>query len=59
MKDRFYYADERKADGTPVYSAVDGEAHGKFYTELAEQKVQGPWEQTFVKDMGYKQFPVA
>ena len=51
---RFYYADERKADGSPVYSAVDGPAHASFYTELAEGKSQGPWQQTFVKGFGYK-----
>lgn len=58
-KRRFYYADERKADGTPAYSKISGEAHGKFYAELAEHKSQGPWQQTFVKDVGYKHFPVA
>ncbi|KAJ5994688.1 short-chain dehydrogenase [Penicillium waksmanii] len=56
-KRRFYYADERKPDGTPAYSKISGEAHGKFYAELAEHKSQGPWQQTFVKDVGYKHFP--
>ncbi|EED15807.1 short-chain dehydrogenase, putative [Talaromyces stipitatus ATCC 10500] len=56
---KFYYADERKADGTPVYSKISGEAHGKFYVELAEHKSQGPWQQTFVEDVGYKHFPTA
>lgn len=58
-KRRFYYADERKADGTPAYSKISGEAHGKFYADLAEHKSQGPWQQTFVKDVGYKHFPAA
>ncbi|KAJ5516053.1 hypothetical protein N7527_007613 [Penicillium freii] len=53
---KFYYADERKADGAPAYSELNGEAHGRFYAELAEHKVQGPWQQTFVKDIGYKHF---
>ena len=53
---RFYYADERKADGAPAYSELNGEAHGRFYAELAEHKFQGPWQQTFVKDIGYKHF---
>ncbi|CAI7569266.1 unnamed protein product [Penicillium discolor] len=53
---KFYYADERYADGAPAYSGVNGEAHGKFYAELAEHKFQGPWQQTFVKDIGYKHF---
>lgn len=53
---RFYYADERKPDGSPVGSAINGEAHGNFFAELAETDVQGDWHQTFVKDAGYKQF---
>ena len=53
---RFYYADERNADGTPPYSKIDGEAHGQFYAELAESKVQGEWQQTFAKGVGYKKF---
>ncbi|KAI4228369.1 MAG: hypothetical protein L6R36_001652 [Xanthoria steineri] len=54
---KFYYADERKADGSPAYSSIDGEAHGKHYLQLAEGKEQEPWQQTFVKGMGYKKFP--
>ena len=56
---RFYYADERKADGSPAYSGISGEAHGKFYLQLAEGKEQGPWQQTFVGGVGYKQFTTA
>lgn len=52
---RFYYADERKADGSPAFS-VSGEAHGRYYTELAESQSQGPWLATFVKDEGYVDF---
>ena len=52
---RFYYADERTYDGAPVYMAIDGEAHGKFYVELSE-KDQGPWLATFVKGKGYVDF---
>jgi hypothetical protein len=53
---RFYYADERKADGSPAFSAIDGPAHGEFYTQLAEGASQGPWQQTFVKGQGYTKF---
>ena len=53
---RFYYADERKADGAPLYSDISGEGHGKHYVELSESKEQGPWQQTFVTGQGYKQF---
>ncbi|KAJ9134283.1 short-chain dehydrogenases protein [Pleurostoma richardsiae] len=52
---KFYYADERKADGSAAF-AVDGPAHGKFYTQLAEGTSQGPWHQTFVKGVGYSKF---
>ncbi|KAK2594577.1 hypothetical protein QQS21_007707 [Conoideocrella luteorostrata] len=53
---KFYFADERKADGAAVYGAIDGPAHGEFYTHLAEKKEQGPWLATFVKDQGYTKF---
>ncbi|PMD23843.1 putative short-chain dehydrogenase [Hyaloscypha hepaticicola] len=56
---KFYYGDERKADGSAAFMDIDGEAHGKLYVELAEGKEQGPWQQTFVKGVGYKQFPHA
>lgn len=52
---RFYYADQRKADGTPIYK-VDGEPHAQLFWQLAEDKTQGPWMQTFVKGVGYKSF---
>ncbi|KAJ5915137.1 hypothetical protein N7454_011249 [Penicillium verhagenii] len=52
---KFYYADERKADGTPKYR-VDGGAHADLYWELAHGETQGPWLQTFVHGQGYKRF---
>ncbi|KAK1751480.1 hypothetical protein QBC47DRAFT_391893 [Echria macrotheca] len=54
---KFYYADERKADGRPAYMDIDGAAHGDEYVRLAEENSQGPWHYTFVKGVGYKQFP--
>ena len=54
--DRFYYADERKADGSPAYAAISGQAHGEFYTQLAEGKTQIPWLATFVAGTGYVDF---
>ncbi|KAM0425864.1 hypothetical protein ACHAPT_008802 [Fusarium lateritium] len=53
---KFYYADERKADGSSASSGVDGPAHAEFYTGLAEGSSQGPWQQTFVKGLGYTKF---
>ncbi|QYT05574.1 hypothetical protein H0G86_012467 [Trichoderma simmonsii] len=52
---KFYYVDERKADGSATFK-IDGEAHAKLFCELAEAKTQGPWLQTFVKGTGYKDF---
>lgn len=52
---RFYYADERKADGAPKY-AIDGDAHADIFWDLANGKSQGPWHQTFVKGVGYQKF---
>ncbi|KAL9609302.1 MAG: hypothetical protein Q9167_005920 [Letrouitia subvulpina] len=54
---KFYYGDERKADGSAAFRDISGEAHAKHYLQLAEGKSQGPWQQTFVKDVGYKHFP--
>ncbi|KAF7561918.1 hypothetical protein G7046_g2229 [Stylonectria norvegica] len=53
---KFYYADERNLDGSPAYGKINGPAHGEFYTALAEGTSQGPWQQTFVKGVGYKNF---
>ncbi|KAH8668413.1 putative short-chain dehydrogenase [Xylariales sp. PMI_506] len=52
---KFYYADERKANGAAAFG-IDGEAHAKLFTELAESTSQGPWQQTFVKGSGYQKF---
>ena len=57
MLRRFYYADERKADGMPAMQKRSGEAHARFYTWLVEQKEQGPWRATFF-DGVYTSFPV-
>lgn len=39
-----------------MYSNISGEAAAEWYVELAEGKEQGPWQQTFVKRIGYKDF---
>ena len=54
---RFYYGDERKADGSAAFSEISGEAHGELYVQLAEGTAQGPWQQTFVRGVGYRHFP--
>lgn len=53
---RFYYADERNADGSPAFSKIDGPAHGEFYSQLAKGEGDVPWLATFVKGQGYKDF---
>ncbi|KAL3952065.1 hypothetical protein ACCO45_013782 [Purpureocillium lilacinum] len=53
---RFYYADERQADGSPVYQNISGPAHAEFYTRLAEGDEGVPWEATFVGGKGYVDF---
>ena len=52
----WYFADQRFDDGTSVMAHVDGEAHGEYYWSLVNQKIQGPWNSTFVKGKGYKRF---
>ena len=53
--DRFYYADERQADGG-VSIPPDGSAAAEAYVELAEDGEQRAWEYTFVKGKGYVEF---
>ena len=52
---RFYYADERQANGGPTIP-VSGPAAGEAYVELAEKKEQGPWDYTFMEGKGYVEF---
>ena len=56
MMRRYHYADERKSDGSPAYMDINGEAHGEFYTMLAERNVEVPWHATFVGGKGYVNF---
>lgn len=53
--ERFYYADERKPDGSPAMG-ISGKAHGDYYLQLAENEAQGPWLATFVNGTGYVDF---
>ncbi|ORY35590.1 putative short chain type dehydrogenase [Naematelia encephala] len=54
---KFYYADERKADGSPKYR-VDGDAHATLFWELSQAEKQLPWMQTFVQGVGYQKFDI-
>ncbi|KAK5128085.1 hypothetical protein LTR85_005202 [Meristemomyces frigidus] len=52
----FYYADERKTDGSAAFRDVSGPNHALHYFKLAETKEQQPWLQTFVGGQGYTDF---
>jgi hypothetical protein len=56
---RFYYADQREADGVPMWHGIDAEAHGEEYVKLAKDPEQEPWLYTFVRGEGYKKFEAA
>ncbi|KAI0403514.1 hypothetical protein F4802DRAFT_571692 [Xylaria palmicola] len=53
---RFFYADERKADGDSVGGELHGDAHGEFYAQLAAHEGDVPWLATFVDGKGYVKF---
>jgi hypothetical protein len=54
--DRFFYADERKADGNLAGMQLDGDAHAEFFAQLANGEGDVPWHATFVKGQGYVKF---
>ena len=56
---KFYYVDERHADGTPMFTGLGGQAHADMFMALAERKAGAdvPWQVTFVSGQGYKAFP--
>jgi hypothetical protein len=56
LSPRFFYADERKADGSNVGQGIDGEAHADFFAQLAAGPKDVPWHATFVKGQGYTKF---
>lgn len=51
---RFFFADERTADGAPVYSDVNGAAHSEMYLRLTQDN-EVPYYVTFV-DGKHKEF---
>jgi len=52
----FFYADERTEDGRLKGTALDGPAHGDFYSQLASHAGDVPWNATFVKGKGHVKF---
>jgi hypothetical protein len=53
---RFYFMDERFADGKPVMAAVSGEGAAERMLALALEPEQKEWYHTFVKGKGYVDF---
>ncbi|RDW63386.1 hypothetical protein BP6252_10931 [Coleophoma cylindrospora] len=53
---RFFYADERNADGSIKGMQLDGDAHADFFAQLASGEGEIPWHATFVKGQGYVKF---
>lgn len=56
---RFYYGDERLANGDFASGAISGVAHAERYWELSQDRKQRQWMDTFVAGQGYKEFPKA
>ncbi|KAF3058087.1 hypothetical protein GL218_05284 [Daldinia childiae] len=54
---KFYYLDERHADGSYVTNDLSGIGHAKEFLKLAKDSKQGPWNYTFVSGKGYEKFP--
>jgi hypothetical protein len=51
MHCRFYFASQVTANGGPVpYPEVDGDAHGKVYSDLINRVSQGNWDVRFLGD---------
>lgn len=56
-KGTWYYGNEMTAEGQSVMSKISGEAHAERYWALANNGgKQEPWNDTFVKGEGYKDF---
>ncbi|KAI8957078.1 NAD(P)-binding protein [Daldinia sp. FL1419] len=54
---KFYYLDERHADGTYVTKDLSGAGHAEEFLKLVNDSKQGPWDYTFVSGKGYAKFP--
>ncbi|KAI2643232.1 NAD(P)-binding protein [Xylaria nigripes] len=52
----FYYVDERQPDGNPMLQGPTPEAHADLFLQLSRDPKQGPWQYTFIKESGYKNF---
>uniref|UniRef100_A0A093X9K7 3-oxoacyl-[acyl-carrier-protein] reductase FabG n=1 Tax=Talaromyces marneffei PM1 TaxID=1077442 RepID=A0A093X9K7_TALMA len=50
------YLEKGYTGGLPAYNKIDGAAHADHFYELASDKNQREWKQTFVKGKGYVKF---
>ncbi|KAK3713826.1 hypothetical protein LTR37_008312 [Vermiconidia calcicola] len=59
LPQRYFFVDERKEDGKPMFTGLGGQAHADFFLSLAERKTAGevPYNATFVSGKGYTEFP--
>lgn len=53
---RFYYVDERDADGSPMFEGTMAEVHAQAFLGLAEGWRGVPWVATPVEGKGYVEF---
>lgn len=53
---RFYYIDERLADGSPAYAKITGAGHADMTWELSQGTEQGDWRVRCVTSTVYSDF---
>jgi hypothetical protein len=53
---RFYYVDERTADGDGMFKGVTGDAPADYFLHLTTVEPEAPVLQTFVAGRGYVEF---
>ncbi len=55
---RFFWVDERNADGTPMFTDLGGQAHAEIFLSLHDRTAGDvPWQITFVAGKGFVEFP--
>lgn len=55
---RFFFVDERNADGTPALAEYGFQAHADVFLSLVDRSAGDiPWQVTFVAGKGYVRFP--
>ncbi|PWN87284.1 putative short-chain dehydrogenases/reductase [Acaromyces ingoldii] len=49
---KFYYIDERLADGAPAYGKITGPGHADMVWKLSQEPTQGDWRVSFINGKG-------